>query len=75
MSGPSGCSNRQQSRRERVEQWVFETCVFIPVVDGTLITKRATELLRLGRVNEVSVFLVFPESTSWVSVNRRELLL
>jgi len=23
MSAPSGCSNRQQSQRERVEQWVF----------------------------------------------------
>ena len=31
------------------------TCVFVPVVDGTLITKRATELLRAGRVNGISV--------------------
>jgi len=46
------------------------TCFFVPVVDGTLITKRATELLRPGRVNGVSVFLVFPKSTSWISVNR-----
>ena len=38
----------------------FGTCVFVPVVDGTLITKRATELVRLGRVNGVSIFLVFP---------------
>ena len=53
----------------------FGTCVFVPVVDGTLITKRATELVRLGRVNGVSVFLVFPKSTSWISVNRRYLLL
>jgi len=53
----------------------FGTCVFAPVVDGTLITKRVTELLRLGRVNGVSIFLVFPKSTSWISVNRRYLLL
>jgi len=39
----------------------FGTCFFVPVVDGTLITKRVTELLRLGRVNEVSVFLSFPK--------------
>ena len=33
----------------------FGTCVFVPVVDGTLITKRATELLRAGRVNGISI--------------------
>jgi len=52
----------------------FGTCFFVPVVDGTLITQRATELVRLGRVNGVSVFLVFPKSTFWVSVNRRYFL-
>ena len=31
------------------------TCVFVPVVVGTLITKRATELLRAGRVNGISI--------------------
>jgi len=41
----------------------FGTCVFVPVVDGTLITQRPTELLRLGRVNGVGIFLVFPKST------------
>jgi len=34
---------------------VFGTCFFVPVVDDTLITKWATELLRLGRVNGVSI--------------------
>jgi len=53
----------------------FGIWVFVPVVDGTLIIKRATEMLRPGRVNRVSVFLVFPKYTSWVSVNRRYLLL
>ena len=53
----------------------FGTCVFVPVVDGTLITERPTELLRLGRVNGVSIFLVFPKSTSWISFNRRYFLL
>ena len=53
----------------------FGTCVFVPVVDGTLITKRATESVHLGRVNGVSILLVFPKSTSWISVNRRYLLL
>ena len=33
----------------------FGTCVFVPVVDGTLITKRTTELLHAGRVNGVSI--------------------
>ena len=33
----------------------FGTCVFVPVVVGTLITKRATELLRAGRVNGISI--------------------
>jgi len=33
----------------------FGTCVFVPVVDGTLITKRATELLHAGRVNGISI--------------------
>jgi len=53
----------------------FGTCFFVPVVDGTLITQRATELVRPGRVNGVSIFLVFPKSASWISVNRRYLLL
>ena len=33
----------------------FGTCFFVPIVDDTLITKRATELLRLRRVNGVSI--------------------
>ena len=33
----------------------FGTCAFVPVVDGTLITKRTTELLRARRVNGVSI--------------------
>ena len=33
----------------------FGTCAFVPVVDGTLITKQTTELLRAGRVNGVSI--------------------
>jgi len=31
------------------------TCVFVPIVDGTLITKQATELLCAGRVNGISI--------------------
>jgi len=75
MSAPSGCSNRQRIQRERVKQWVFWDLFLCSVVDGTLITKRPTELLRPGRVNAVSVFVVFPKSTSWISVNRRYFLL
>jgi len=33
----------------------FGTCAFVSVVDGTLITKRTTELLRAERVNGVSI--------------------
>ena len=33
----------------------FGTCAFVPVVDGTLITKQTTELLRAERVNGVSI--------------------
>jgi len=55
MSAPSGCSIPQQSQLERVEQWVFWDLCLVPVVVGTLITKRATELLRAGRVNGISI--------------------
>jgi len=33
----------------------FGTCVFVLVVDGTLIAKRATELLCAGRVDGISI--------------------
>jgi len=44
----------------------FGTCFFVPIVDSRLITKRATELLRPGRVNGVRIFLVFSKSASWI---------
>jgi len=36
---------------------LFGTCIFVPVVDGKLITKRPTELLREGKLNGVRLFL------------------
>ena len=34
------------------------TCIFVPVVDGKLITKRPTELLREGKLNGVRPLLI-----------------
>jgi len=33
----------------------FGTCVFVPIVDGMLITKWVTELLHTRRVNRISI--------------------
>ena len=35
------------------------TCIFVPVVDGKLITKRPIELLREGKLNGLRLLLSF----------------
>jgi len=73
MSGPSGCSSRQRSQRERVEQWVFWD-LFLCSRSGRYTYHQTGDRVIAPRKSQWSeCFPCFP--TSCVSVNRRYLLL
>jgi len=73
MSAPSGCSNRQRSQRERVEQWIFWD-LFLCFRSGRYTYHQTGDGVIAPRKSQWNkCFPCFP--TSWIAVNRRYLLL